>query len=362
MRTNVSLRRTIAAALFAAAFVPGSALADGVDPLKATPVQKYQAQVLFVRGRDLAAKKKCKDAVVEFRASLNIVASPNARFALARCLVDMDLPLDAWAELTKTAADARLLAAKEARYSETADAADAEKKELLQKIVLLTLKVDHMTDDTTVKIADKDVPRDALAAPIPLMPGAIEIVVYTAGKEVARTSLAVGPGETTVTMDAQPPPPKPPEPPPQPPRPVTQVDPNDVPKDDLKKPPPPPPPAPNTTLRTGAYIAGGVGVVGFGLFAIFGALEKGTYSDLQSACHSGPCPASKQDDVSTGKSQQTIANIGLVVGAVGVATGVTLFILSRPKAAPGTNAAKIAPPPTVSIVASPMFIGVRGSL
>ncbi len=353
MRMSCSLRRCIATASLATVLLASAgAFGAGADPITATNDQKFQAQRLFMKGRDLAAKKKCDEAVVEFRASLVVVASPNARFALARCLIETGKLTDAYIELSKTISDARALAAREARYGDTADAAEVERKEVAAKIVLLTLKVDHASEGTGVRIGDRDLTRDALGEPIPVMPGTIEIIVTNGGKEVARTTLTVGPGETTVALDAEPP--KAPEPPPKP-KPNSAIDPNDIPKDDAKPPPPPaPPPAPNNALRTSAYVAGGIGAVGLITFGIFGALEKGTYSDLQNACHNGPCPPSKADTVSSGKMQQTIANIGLVVGAVGVSTGVVLFVLSSPKSTPGGG--------TASVVVTPGWIGLRGSL
>jgi hypothetical protein len=351
MRMSPTLRRTIATASLACALLAGaSAHAAGVDPITATNVQKLQAQRLFLKGREYATQKKCDLAITEFRASFFIVASPNTRLALARCLDEIGKPVEAYGELLATIADARALAPREARYGETADAAELERKEVAAKIVLLTLKIDHASEGTAVKIGDRDVPREALAAPIPLMPGTIEIVVTNAGKEVARSTLTVGPGDTTVTLDAEPPPPaKTPDP-----TPLKPIDPNDVPRDDAKPKPPAPPPASNSGLRTAAYVAGGVGAAGLITFGVFGLLEKGTYSDLQSACHNGPCGPDKSGDVSTGKTQQTIANIGLVVGAVGVATGVVLFIVSSPKKTDGGTSA--------AIVVTPSFIGLRGSL
>jgi hypothetical protein len=357
MRTISPLRSAFAAASLSFVLLAGTpAWADGADPITATQVQKYQAQQIFVRGRDMMRQKKWQEAIGEFRASLNIVASPNTRFTIARCMIEMGALVDAYAELAKTASDARALAAREARYSETADAADAERKEVGSKLVLLTLKIDHLPDGATIKIGDKEIPRDALAAPIPLIPGTLDIVVMHAGIETARTTVTVGAGETTVTLDAQPPPPKQPEPTPVTPPPTT-IDASDSPWAAKPKPAPPPPPSPpNTSLRTAAYVAGGIGAAGLVTFGIFGALEKGTYSDLQSACNSGPCPQGKQDEVSSGKTQQLIANIGLVVGAVGVATGVTLFVLSMPKSSATTA------PPSAALVVSPSFIGVRGAL
>jgi hypothetical protein len=103
----------------------------------------------------------------------------------------------------------------------------------------------------------------------------------------------------------------------------------------------------------GAYIAGGVGVIGFATFAIFGEMAQSTYNDLQNACGGGPCPPSKSDEISSGKSKQLIANVGLAVGIVGVAAGATLFVLSIPKSSSPSSAA---------LVVSPNWIGVRVSL
>jgi hypothetical protein len=108
-------------------------------------------------------------------------------------------------------------------------------------------------------------------------------------------------------------------------------------------------------LRTYSYIAGGVGVAGLAMFTIFGLMDNSTYSDLQSACVNGRCPSTKQSEIDSGRTQQTVANVGLVVGAVGVAAGATLFVLSLKK--PASPAA-----PTTGLVVSPGFVGLRGSL
>jgi hypothetical protein len=73
-------------------------------------------------------------------------------------------------------------------------------------------------------------------------------------------------------------------------------------------------------------------------FTVAGLKSNSIYSDLKDACGSNPCPSSKSDDISSGKRWQTIANVGLVIGVIGVATGVTLFVLSKPKTEGGASA------------------------
>jgi hypothetical protein len=92
-----------------------------------------------------------------------------------------------------------------------------------------------------------------------------------------------------------------------------------------------------------------VGVAGLATFGIFAAMAKSTYDDLNTACHGGPCPASKNSEISSGKTQQTVANVALGVGIVGVALGVTLFVVSMPKSTAESGAALVVTPTGVGL-------------
>jgi hypothetical protein len=107
-----------------------------------------------------------------------------------------------------------------------------------------------------------------------------------------------------------------------------------------------------------AYVAGGVGAAGLITFAIFGAMEKSAYSSLQSACPNNVCPPSKSGDISSGKTDQVVANVALGVGLVGVAAGATLFVMSLG----GSSSPSASQAASTSLVVSPTFIGLRGSL
>ena len=334
-----------------------SAIAAGVDPTAATPAQVAQAQRQFQLGRAHLAKKDYEKALAEFRASYDLVASPNTRFSIARALRDMGNYAEAYTEFGHTIAEASALAAKEARYQQTADAAASERGELDAKIALVTFTITHAAPDTTLKIGARDVPQSEWSDAIPVAPGTVDAIVSTGGKEAARASLTVAAGDKkTVALDAALPAPPPAV---APPAPSTAADPSDSPFAASTPPPAPPPPpakadAPHpTSLRPYAYVAGGVGAAGLVTFAIFGALEKSTFSDLQSQCHGGPCGPEHASDISSGRTQQAVANVGLVVGIVGLAAGAVLFVVSRPPKAAGTGAA---------IVVGPSFVGVRGSL
>jgi len=92
-----------------------------------------------------------------------------------------------------------------------------------------------------------------------------------------------------------------------------------------------PPHAPKddgAALRTAGYIAGGVGLAGFILFAVAGIGAKNAHDRLDEACAAGRCTdVSRDADIADGKRLQTAANIGLATGLTGLGLGATLIVL-----------------------------------
>lgn len=333
------MRRLLASTLIAAALLAApAARADGVLPGVATPVQREQAQARFLRGRDLMSKKQYDDALVEFRASHEIVASPNTRLEIARCLRTAGKLVAAYAELGRTSIEAKELLAEDNRYQRAYDAAIAERKEIEPQLGFVTLTVQNATDDTTVVVDGEEIKRAAWSEPIPVTPASSEVVVSTPGHAPVKTSVNVAAGQRqALTIDAL--------------SGDTGPAPAAAPAETARA----ESPSSRPSLRTWAYMAGGVGVAGLATFGIFAVLAKGTYDDLNNTCHGGPCPPDKTGEISSGKTQQTVANVGLVVGAVGVAAGVTLFVLSMPKSEPATTAAS-----TTALVVGPGWAGLQG--
>jgi hypothetical protein len=332
------LRRWVGASIMALlCSSSASALADGVLPSEATPVQREQAQARFARGKELFAKRTFDDALTQFKASHDIVASPNARLQMGRCLRAMGKFVAAYAEFGRAIVEAKELSASDNRYKLANDAAMVERGELQPLLGFVTLTITNPADETRVTVGGDEIRRAAWAEPVPASAGVTEIVVETPGHQPVKTSVTLTQGaKTSLTIDAQsgeplveaaaaPPPPAPP--------------------------PPAPPPEPSA-LRPWAYVAGGVGAAGLAVFAVSGLLARATYDDLASKC-GGPCPPNKAGEISSGKTQQTAADVGLVFGILGAGAGVSLFILSIPK---------IGSAPPMSAVVSPGWVGVRGSL
>ncbi len=332
MRASLLLRTAVAALALAAA---RPAFADGVLPAQASAVQREQAQARFLRAKDLLAKAQYAGALDEFRASHDIVASPNTRLEIARCLQAMGRLVDAYAELGRTAVEAKELRTEDNRYDRALDAATAERAELQPKLGFVALALQNAADGTRVVVGGEELRRAAWGEPAPVLAGATEIVVSTPGHADVTRDLDVPAGTTaSITLDAA--------------SGATGGAAPDAIASDHAAPARAGPP-----LRTYAYVAGGVGLAGFATLAIFGALAHSSYDDLQAACGGAPCPASKSGEISSGRTQESVANVGLVVGLVGVAAGATLFVLSLRHAQAG---------PSAALVVGPAWAGVRGTL
>lgn len=320
------------------ALLPGIAAATGVAPGSATPLQREQAQSKFSKGKELFAQKKFSEALEQFKGSMEIVASPNARLYAARCYREMGNLVAAYVEFGRTEVEAKELAPQDPRYVKTGESAAAERKELEPKLAFVTVTVQNATDATKLSVGGEEVRRAGWTEPAPVMPGASEVIVDTPGHDPVKKQITLAAGEkTAITIDAG--------------KGTVTTSNGDTPGDPGGG-SPPPTPSEGHDYRTYAYIAGGVGAAGLITFGIFGAMAANRWSTIQDECGSKPCPESKRDYIEGGQTQQRIANVGLVIGIIGVATGVTLFVLSKPKKpTEGTTTA----------VVGPSFIGLSGT-
>jgi hypothetical protein len=337
------LARSLAPALFAllASTAASAATPAGVAPADATPVQREEAQTHFGRGHDLYGTKKYEEAAAEFERSYAIVASPNALFFLARCDRERGRLVDAYAEMGRAATEAREHAAEDPRYEKTAEAAIEEREAITPRLGFVTITVNGGSAGTIVLLGGERFPRAALGDAIPVMPGSTTVVLETPGSAPVRQTVSVFAGENkpvTIDVSATAPP-------------ASQA------SAAAAEPPPPHVETPQDRenarkkLRYISYGSAGLAVAGFSTFAIAGIASNNTYNDLQAQCH-GPCPPGQgnQDEISRGKTQQTIADVGLVVGIVGAGAAVTLFVMSIPSTAD-----------KVSAVVGPAWMGFKGA-
>ena len=301
------------AALFALllAIAPATAMATGVDPGQATPVQREQAQTRFVKGKQKYDAGDYKSALDEFQASTEIVQSPNTRLYVARAYREMGKLVEAYVEFGRTMIEAREHAAADGRYAKAAEAATNERDRVAPYLGFATITVSNPTEESKLIVGGNEIKRAGWTEPVPVMPGDVELRVDTPGHDPVRQTVKMTAGQKIdVALDA-----------------ATNVK-------ALAPPPPPPTTEPHgdgttTALRISAVALGGVGVVGLVMFAAAGTMSLGTYSDLEKRCGKGtPCPTSLQGEVSRGKTEQTVANVGLVLAIVGLAGAGALFATS----------------------------------
>jgi hypothetical protein len=351
--------RTLSQTLLVGAASALCVLSPSVDalaqpPPAAAPAEPSEkdiqtAQTHFKKGNDFFTIKKFSLALDEFKKSYAAVASPNSRLYIARSLVQLGEHVDAYLEFEGVIAEAEARSKTEPKYAPTRDTAMVERDEVGTKIALVTVSVTNDAPDAKLLIGGKEIPRERWGKPHPVAPGDTEVVLETPAKPPVKEALTLKAGDKRpVTLDAN-----------------------------AAVAAPPggggtgetgggtgetggggdtgPTSGPGMTkLRPFAFVAAGVGVAGLATFAIAGIMSNSTYSDLEATCK-GPCPPELADDVSKGKTQQTIANIGLVVGAVGVAAAVPLFILSS-----GKKSDDAPPPAEASVVIAPGYLGLRG--
>ena len=323
------------------------ALAQKPPAGEPSPQDVKKATSHFEKGAKLYEQKKHALALQEFKASYATVPSPNSHLYIARCMAALGETREAYVEFDKTVEEADARAKTEAKYAPTRDTAKTERDELLSKLALVTVDVKGADPGARLKVGSVEVPASDWGKPIPVMPGQTEVVLERTSGEPVKESLSLGAGDKKqVALDASAvATPAPTAPPPEEP----QV------KADTSS-------GGNAKLRPWAYVAGGVGVAGLAVFTIAGIMANSTYSDLEDKC-AGPCEdAEDVDQIDSGRTQQTLANVGLVVGIVGIGAGVTLFVLSLggKSSEAKTGQARLAPVQKPQLVVGPSFTGVRG--
>jgi len=104
-------------------------------------------------------------------------------------------------------------------------------------------------------------------------------------------------------------------------------------------------PAPATRNRTPAYVAFGVAGAGLVVGGVTGALWLGKRSTLEKNCLDPEhCPAADADTVDAYHALGIIAPTAFVIGAAGLATGITLWVLDdRSATAPATRGLVVRP-------------------
>lgn len=346
-RRLVTARKSRVAILVAALVVSNVAGADLVfaqakgaaaDPSDANTKKGIE---LYKKGQTLHKAGKFDEALVAFRESNTLLPSPNTRLYVARCLVGSQKYVEAYIEFEAVIADAK--ARNDPKYEGAIAAANTERDEVATKIGFVVLSVSNGSGATHVSISGRDIPSDQWGKPIPVSPGSVDVSITTPPAPSQTQVIDVPAGnKKMITLDASAQGGAGPSPT------TTSTSSSSGP--------------PSKLLRPISYAALGVGVAGIVVFGVAGGLANASYGELDGKCNKGSgtraCPSNISGKIDEGKSEALAANVGLIVGGVGLAAGVTLFLLSRRgghKDEAPKEAAHVEP------VIGPGYLGVRGA-
>jgi hypothetical protein len=274
-------------------------------PARVSPVEEA-AKTKFAAAIRLYNSAQIPGALVLFREVVEETASPNARLYVGLCLEQLGDVVAAYGELSQTAKDATLRA--ENKYDRTREAALAELSVLEVRVGKIVVTLAETPVGLRVRIGSRAIDEHEIGTPIVLEPGQHRVEATAPGRSPLAREVRLEGGETrTVTLafaDGQL---------------ARDAGPARVP-----------------ILRAAGYAAVGAGVAGFAFFAVTGLMARSKYAALQDACGEARCTQAKYaGEVESGKSLQTVANVGLAMGALLTVTGgALLFWSSKTESSP----------------------------
>jgi hypothetical protein len=302
--------------------------------LLATPAFAEPSKQQFAAAQKLYDDKSYERALAQFEKLASESGSPNAELYVARCLRELGRLPQAYEQMRVALRDASAKAEQDPRYERTRDAAAAELATLEAKIAKVVIAIADPPSGLTVTLNGAPFPADKLGVPLATAPGEGVIVARAPGKKDVETRVALRAGESkTVALSL-----------------------HDV---VIETTPIAPAPSAATArtgggVRFGGYVVVGVGAAGFATFAIAGIVSNNKFAALKQDCADGSCPT-RPSQIQSGKTFDTIADVGLGVGIAGVVAGSAMIAFGGPKeAAPSRSAWSLTPGP------GPLGLGLRG--
>lgn len=341
-----------------------------------TDEQRAGARTLATEGAQAFNEGRFKDAVELFSKAESLVHAPPHLLFIARAHAKLGQFVRAREAYMKVIKEQLPSNAPQA-FRDAQAAAEEERKQVEPHIGRLTIKVEgaEAAKDLNVAIDGQPVPAVLLGVPQPTDPGNHTVTATATGFKAAPASVSLkdaGQGAVTLRLEvdetAPPPPvatPATPLPVASGPAPITMTSSGAPPSDSGAT-------KGSDGMRVGAYVGFGVGVAGLALGTVFVLKSSSKRNDadaatkeLEQTYHCSATGGHPACDATVPAAQsvaqldkdarnaKTLGIIGYVVGGVGVATGVTLFVLSSRKQ--GESAAYVAP------YVGPGAFGLRGA-
>ena len=280
------------------------------------------AETKFNSGLRLFKAGKMSDALPLFREVADGNGSPNARLYVGHCLQQLGKYVEAHRAFTAVVKHTTQRG--DTKYETTREAALAQLGLLEPRIAKIVVSLVDVPAGLAVRLDGTALEEKDLGSPMVVEPGTHKVEGTAPDMAPVSRDINVDAGESKTTiltfkkLETTPAPAPAPEPAPL--------------KADASSSKPFP-------MRTVGFVAGGVGVAGMTVFTIAGLMAKSTFKHMSDVCRPDGCSDRGQlDDIDKGRSQQTLANVGLVVGLVGLSAGAALVILGGRNEAPATVA------------------------
>ena len=289
--------RAIAAALTIAVVLPRVSFAD--------ESVEVRAEALFEEGRRLMAAGQYAAACAKFAASDRLDRGAGTLLNLALCYEKNGQNASAWVTYKDALAEA-----KKRDHHEFEAQARARIAAIEPTLARLAINVPPASEVPGL-VVERDgvkLERDEWSTPIPTDPGVHEVSAKAPDHAPWSVNARVAIGQSVIAVT------------------VPRLEYAPAPKPRAAGPDAGTDPAAGNTQRTLGIVAGGVGIVGIGLGAVFGLMAKGTYDDTRAHCTAdNRCDAAGLDAGDKARTQATISTVAFVVGGAALAGGAVLY-------------------------------------
>ena len=278
---------TVLLTLLASSALASSALAQ----------PRATAEALFRQAKALAKDGDFAGACPKFAESQRLDPQLGTLLHLATCREKQGKTASAWADFSQ-AAD---LAA--ARGDKREKLARKKSDELSRKLARLKIELSQSMSEVTVTVDGSVIGAETLASSFPVDPGTVEVIVERQGGERWESTVDIEPGPGNRSLA------------------VPKLDVEAAPETDATT-------DDDGALRTAGLIAGGIGVAGVVVLGIFSALALSQASAADEHCQGRFCDDEGLSGHDDARASAAVATVGFVVGAVGLATGLTLLVVA----------------------------------
>jgi hypothetical protein len=311
----------------------GLSLSRGAQAEPVDDKTRNAARSLAEQGRDVYDKGDFERARDLFHRAYALVPAPTIALYEGRSLAKLGRLVQAQ-EAYLRAVRTQLNADSPEPFRKAVHEAEGEEVALEPRIPKVTLTISGpgaQGPELTVTVDGEPTKPELLGVEMPINPGPHVVLAAALGGDQARVPFSIDERErksveikvaAAKIAKAAPPPPPP-----------------------VEKAPPSEKPAasPSSWQKPAAFAAGGVGVVGLATGIITGSMAAARYSDAKSQCPNHVCVegSAGQDKLDSFRSLRTVSTIGYIVGGVGLAASITLFVLLPSDHAEGTASAGV---------------------